>query len=91
MGSYLNLLENINELTLSQKRILLGLTTYLTEGELKDLQLYYKKLGIEVIDSLSLSETSINNDKIRNILEKFKSYVWIIFPKYILAHKLNSF
>ena len=76
MNKYLELLENLNELTDSQKRILLGLTTYLTENDLNELEEYYKSSNINVIDSLTLDNISIKNEKIKDILERFKSYVY---------------
>ena len=75
MNEYLNLLDNIDTLSTSEKRILLSITTYLNEDELDEFEKFNKDLNISIKDSLKLNNISINNEKIRETLMMLKKYV----------------
>ena len=74
-NEYLNLLDNMEDLTDSEKRTLLGITTYLNKEELDEFADFNKDLNISIKDSLKLENTDINNEKIKDILIRFKRYV----------------
>lgn len=74
-NEYLNLLDNMEDLTDSEKRTLLGITTYLNKEELDEFADFNKDLNISIKDSLKLENTDINNEKIKEVLLRFKQYV----------------
>ena len=74
-NEYLNLLDNMEDLTDFEKRILLSITTYLNEEELNEFADFNKGLNISIRDSLKLENTDINNEKIKEVLLRFKQYV----------------
>lgn len=74
-NEYLNLLDNMEDLTDSEKRTLLSITTYLNKEELNEFADFNKGLNISIRDSLKLENTDINNEKIKEVLLRFKQYV----------------
>ena len=74
-NEYLNLLDNMEDLTDSEKRTLLGITTYLNKEELDEFADFNKNLNISIKDSLKLENIDIKNEKIKDILIRFKKYV----------------
>lgn len=74
-NEYLSLLDNMESLTDSEKRTLLGITTYLNKEELNEFADFNKGLNISIRDSLKLENTDINNEKIKEVLLRFKQYV----------------
>lgn len=74
-NEYLSLLDNMESLTDSEKRTLLGITTYLNKEELDEFADFNKDLNISIKDSLKLENTDIKNEKIKDILIRFKRYV----------------
>ena len=74
-NEYLNLLDNMEDLTDFEKRILLSITTYLNEEELNEFADFNKGLNISIRDSLKLENIDINNEKIKEVLLRFKQYV----------------
>lgn len=74
-NEYLNLLDNMEDLTDSEKRTLLGITTYLNKEELDEFADFNKDLNISIKDSLKLENIDIKNEKIKDILIRFKKYV----------------
>ena len=75
MNEYLALLNNMEYLQDFEKRTLLGITTYLNKEELNELANYNKNLNISIQDSLKLINTDIKNEKIKEILLRFKKYI----------------
>jgi hypothetical protein len=74
-NEYLNLLDNMENLTDSEKRTLLSITTYLNKEELEEFANFNKEQNISVRDSLKLENTDINNEKIKEVISRFKKYV----------------
>ena len=74
-NEYLNLLDNMEDLTDFEKRTLLSITTYLNEEELNEFADFNKGLNISIRDSLKLENIDINNEKIKEVLLRFKQYV----------------
>lgn len=74
-NEYISLLDNMESLTDSEKRTLLSITTYLNEEELNEFADFNKGLNISIRDSLKLENTDINNEKIKEVLLRFKQYV----------------
>lgn len=74
-NEYLSLLDNMDDLTNSEKRTLLGITTYLNKEELDEFADFNKDLNISIKDSLKLENIGINNEKIKEVLLRFKQYV----------------
>lgn len=73
-NEYLNLLEDMEDLTDSEKHTLLSITTYLNKEELEEFAEYNKGLNISIIDSLKLENIDIKNEKIKEVLLRFKQY-----------------
>lgn len=69
------MLDNMTNLTDSQKRILVGITTYLNEEELDKFADYSLKHNISVIESLQLDDISISDEKIYEKLRMLRRYV----------------
>ena len=59
-NEYLSLLDNMESLTDSEKRTLLGITTYLNKEELDEFADFNKDLNISIKDSLNLIIVSLN-------------------------------
>lgn len=74
-NEYISLLDNMESLTDSEKRTLLSITTYLNEEELNEFADFNKGLNISIKDSLKLENIDINNEKIKEVLLRFKQYV----------------
>ena len=74
MNEYLQLLENMDDLSLVEKRTLLSITTYLNEEELDEFANYNKMLNISAKQSLNLENIDISNDEIKAKLSMFKKY-----------------
>ena len=74
MNEYLQLLENMDDLSLIEKRTLLSITTYLNKEELDEFANYNKMLNISAKQSLNLENIDINNDEIKAKLLMFKKY-----------------
>ena len=72
---YLELLENMEDLTDSQRKILLCITTYLNEEELSEFENYNKSLNISIKDSLNLKNIQTDNARLNELLQRFKKYV----------------